>query len=578
MIIPHFRIGISRWFPAAIVVAALAFPSGALGSNGLLQRFFPVEAVSRPPPQEGPALPPPPVRSEVDVDRHNQGVSENNNGVEAMNGGDFRSAADYFSKAVELDPNETAFLNNLLVAQKKMGGRPREAIETARKIMAMDPADHKAAYTAGTIFLDLLKSPKESLPYFFEAHRRGPKDPNTSVALASALERSGYPDAAIDLLKENAHLIADDPYPMYLLGMLLLGKKDYPTAIRSLNSALPLDKEGFVHDAYIRARFYAGQLDGLREFTEGTLQRFPGIINRPSLERILFALVPHRYRLVETVNVQVGDRQCIKKLDFLVRLPGDVPGHQQVALEEAVITCGGETGPVAPTGPDNDGRMRFAGPTEPQSNLIQLRMTFAISTQPWLGSRGPFFNSAEPSLDRLREDERLGLDHPMVEAIGRELKTMPGNFLQNAFLAVGSGLKYTENFRDESVEWALSNPDSCDCTEFSLLLASLCLKRGTPARVTTGFLVKSEFLNKETNIGHAWCEVYFKGKGWIPVDPTLGSTMQWAYFGNLLSDQINFDTQEPGRRARVSVDFTSTSSSLQMNISNGYFITLDDRN
>ena len=151
---------------------------------------------------------------------------------------------------------------------------------------------------------------------------------------------------------------------------------------------------------------------------------------------------------------------------------------------------------------------------------------------------------------------------------------MPGNFLQNAYLAVGRGLSYRENFEDNTVSWALQNLDACDCTEFARVLAALCLKRGLAARVVTGFLVKDEFLRKSTSIGHAWCEVYFRERGWIPVDPTLGVNMDWAYFGNLLSDQIVFDPLENRKKTRIGVDFVSESSDARLKIENFYHVRL----
>ncbi|HNW34663.1 MAG TPA: transglutaminase domain-containing protein, partial [Candidatus Ozemobacteraceae bacterium] len=364
------------------------------------------------------------------------------------------------------------------------------------------------------------------------------------------------------------------PYPQYLLGSLLLAKRDYVPAIRAFQAVLDRDKDGFVHDAWLRARYYAGQIDGLADAIDSALRRFPGIINRQSLERIAFSLGVRRYRLVETINVQVSDPTALQKLDFIVRLPPQIPGFQKVILEKASILADGRETRVEPSAPDADERIRVKGVEGLHGGNIKLRMSLDIERRPWLGSRGPFQPAPEPDIEESKRDERLALNDSGLDALDRRLRKEPGNFLQNAFMAIGRGLTYRENFEEHGVDWALSNPDACDCTEFSWLLTALCLRRGLPARVVTGFLVKSELIGRETNIGHAWVDVYFKGKGWVPADPTLGSTMQWAYFGNLLSDQIVFDYFEPSRKARVSVDFTSTQTTLPVTISNSYLITV----
>ena len=194
-------------------------------------------------------------------------------------------------------------------------------------------------------------------------------------------------------------------------------------------------------------------------------------------------------------------------------------------------------------------------------------------TTPLLGSQIPGLSGvADPDIRLLVQDSLFSMNSPLLAALAAKIEAMPGNYVQNATVAVASGLKYKENFEDRSVEWAFANPDACDCTEFSRLLAALCLKKGIPARVATGFLVKTELLGKETSVGHAWCEVFFKGRGWVPIDPTLQSNMHWAYFGNLLSDQILFDYIGAEKRSRVSIDFSSTRPDLKVSLSNSYLI------
>jgi len=521
-----------------------------------------------------PPLPTPELGAPNDIERHNEGVRLNNEGIQAVNEGRTGEAEALFRRAIETDPHETGPWNNLILALQHQKGRGREIYEAALQLMARAPRDYHAPYIAGQVLLDELKSPREAIPFFEEALRRSPDDHGIAVALAQACERAGYVDQALELLKQAAPRVRDDPYPQYLLGNLLLARREYVPAIRAYQSVLDRDREGFIHDAWLRARFYAGQLDGLAEAIGAALANYPQILNRQSLEKIAFSLGTRRYGLVETITVQVGNPSALRKLDFLIRMPPQMPGFQKVLLERAVIIADGGEVAVEPSEPDADGRVRIRGVEGLRGPTVKLKISYDIERRPWLGSRGPFQPSQEPDLEELRRDPRLSLDHPALDAIDRRLRSMEGNFLQNAFLAVGKGLTYRENFEDKDVSWALSNPDACDCTEYSWLLAALCLKRGLPARVMTGFLVKSELIGRETNVGHAWVEVYFKGKGWVPADPTLGATMQWAYFGNLLSDQIMFDHFDPNRKARVSVDFTSTQATVPVTIGNSYLITV----
>ncbi|RCK80579.1 MAG: hypothetical protein OZSIB_2892 [Candidatus Ozemobacter sibiricus] len=548
-------------------------PAGAQSGDRLLDRFFPPPALAPVPPTLTlPALPAV-LPVQVSVEQHNQAVHLNNQGVDALQAGRADQAVSLFEQGAQLNPGEVGLWKNLLAAQRQAERPPREIIQTALRIMAMDPAEGMAPYAAGMAYLDQLKSPREALPFLAEAVRRQPNEPRFATALASAWDKAGFPDQALAILKEKAAEVGDDPYPLYLLGNLLVARGEFPAAVRALRSAKAKDTEGYAHDAYLRARFAAGDLVGLDQETADALRRFPRILNRASLERILFSLQPHEYDFVEEVRVQIANPADIRTFHFVLRFPPDVPDHQKVQVKAAEIETRGRRTAVTWTGPDADGRFSFPCTESPGATVI-LRVQYRLQVVPWLGQRGPFRPTAPPDLERLRADPKLSLADPRLERLLQRLAREPGNFLQNAYRAVGRGLSYRENFEDRSVAWALDHPDQCDCTEFARLLAALALKRGIPTRVITGFLVKEEFLRSETNVGHAWCEVHFRDKGWVPVDPTLGVTLDWAYFGNLLSDQIVFDYEEEGRKSRIGVDFVSTTSDVGVKISNTYRVRL----
>ncbi len=146
-------------------------------------------------------------------------------------------------------------------------------------------------------------------------------------------------------------------------------------------------------------------------------------------------------------------------------------------------------------------------------------------------------------------------------------------FAAKAATAVAKGLKYKENGVDHPVSWALDNLNKCDCTEYSRLLVALCLKKDIPARLATGFLIRKELVNQATSIGHEWCEIYVNGKGWTPVDATLQSTMHRAYFRNILNDQIFFEYPNEHEKTRIGVDYVARNSDITVSIENSYKIS-----
>lgn len=555
-----------------IYSAILVLPAPAFADSDQLARFFPEPRKSARYSGQSLQVATVPQSSQPDPSHFNEGVELNNQGLEAMRGNDFVLARTLFTQACSKVPGEKGFWNNRLIATRRCQGLEDEAIRIAGHIMGLSPNDYQAPYIAGLIYLNELKQPIKAIPYLDYALRFSSEDPGVAMALAAALEQSGFSDDAFEVLIKYAHRTPEDPYPMYLLGLQYLERRDYNAAIRALNSARSSDDKGFAHDAWIRARYFAGQLDGLERDCREVLQRFPEILNRASLERILLSLQPGDFRMIETIVIKLSAPSTIEKLDFLIKPVPDSRNHQQVSLISAEFLSRDKTIQAA-IDTREAGRLRIAVPREALAPEFALKLTSRIITQAMLGSRVSSSDLAAPDINALMLDPMLSMDHPFLNMLAEKISSMPGNFVQNAAQAVSDGLTYKENFEDNSVEWALANLDNCDCTEFSRLLAALCLKKGIPARVATGYLIKQELINTDTSVGHAWCEVFFKGKGWVPVDATLQANMQWAYFGNLLSDQILFDYMNSHKRTRISIDFVSNRPDLQVNLSNSYRIS-----
>ncbi|MFZ2959750.1 MAG: transglutaminase domain-containing protein [Candidatus Ozemobacteraceae bacterium] len=543
-------------------------------SGGWIERFLPAAVISTPVPSlDIPPLPAPPA-GKTSAEAHNKGVNASNRGVTLMESGDLVHAGDAFREAVELDPREKAFLNNQILAWKKLKHNPDEILELCRRLIALDPKSFTAPYGAGILLLEQLKKPLLAIPYLKMAHEAKSEDPMLAVTLASAWQSAGYPDQAIELLSRYAHLVKGDVYPMYLLGSLLLERREFAPALRAFEAVVRNDSEGYVREALIRTKFYCGQLQGLAEEIRRLLMQNPRVPNRQSLERILFALSPHQLRLVETISVDLVNPGSLQTMRLLIRQPPSRAGHQKITIEKAEWVSGKRAVAASFSPPDADGRSSFSTPSEFFAPRVSLRLQYLISVEPWLASRGPFIPDTSPDIRNLQSDESLAVNSPEVSDLEIRLFRLPGNQLQNYYQAVGRGLRYKENFENQQVPWIFSHLDACDCTEFASLLAALCLRRSLPARVVTGFLLKSELIGQETNVGHAWTEIFFPDRGWIPADPTLGQNMHWAYFGNLLSDQIYFDVQEPGRKTRVTADLTTSNTDVGIKISSTYRFTL----
>jgi transglutaminase-like putative cysteine protease len=76
-------------------------------------------------------------------------------------------------------------------------------------------------------------------------------------------------------------------------------------------------------------------------------------------------------------------------------------------------------------------------------------------------------------------------------------------------------------FSSQSASWTLSNRRAV-CDEMSTLFIALCRAVGVPARFVSGTAYTDDPRFREGWGPHAWAEVYFPGKGWVPFDVTYG--------------------------------------------------------
>lgn len=74
-----------------------------------------------------------------------------------------------------------------------------------------------------------------------------------------------------------------------------------------------------------------------------------------------------------------------------------------------------------------------------------------------------------------------------------------------------------------------------DCGQVTLLFATLCRICGIPSHFQSGFMLHPDNENL-----HDWCEIYFEGIGWVPVDISFGipsyaqnEREKWFFLGGL---------------------------------------------
>ena len=73
-------------------------------------------------------------------------------------------------------------------------------------------------------------------------------------------------------------------------------------------------------------------------------------------------------------------------------------------------------------------------------------------------------------------------------------------------------------------EYVLSSGHG-DCGQVTLLFMTLCRAKCIPTRWQSGFMMHPGDKNL-----HDWCEAYFEGYGWVPVDQSFGVTPYGGYF------------------------------------------------
>jgi len=131
----------------------------------------------------------------------------------------------------------------------------------------------------------------------------------------------------------------------------------------------------------------------------------------------------------------------------------------------------------------------------------------------------------EPSEDLqlaefLRHEKCIEKDHDLIQEVADGIEGETDvDIAKNIYDYVADNMEYTvTGGRGLGAVKALQRGKG-DCTEYSDLFAAICRAKNVPARVVTGYTVRTD----STPPRHNWVEVYLRGYGWVPFDPTSGA-------------------------------------------------------
>jgi tetratricopeptide (TPR) repeat protein len=162
-------------------------------------------------------------------------VAEENRGIRAMDGGDFKAAAEHFRRGLELAPDSASLRHKLGTALSLMGdtsGAFDQFQETIRRF----PDFAQAHYSLG-VLLALNGRFPEAIDRFTAAVRYQPDYVEARLRLAELLRQTGRPDAA---LPQYERVMAIDPRAaeaQFGYAMALVQLKRYDEARRRLSEA-----------------------------------------------------------------------------------------------------------------------------------------------------------------------------------------------------------------------------------------------------------------------------------------------------------------------------------------------------
>jgi len=267
----------------------------------------------------------------------------------------------------------------------------------------------------------------------------------------------------------------------------------------------------------------------------------------------------------KNVTAAFGTNQILNfKLNFHLQNTEFFPTKQEIALPPSLKgqqEIYYESLEPAPSRiyEDTDGNLLAVYRLKPKSDLqIQLKGSAKISGR----QINPIFGGKIHELPENMVKEYSGpqkyweTDSPKIKDLAAKLADPKKNVVENAQKAykyITENLEYDyEITKQDFIERqgalkALTQKEAWACMEFTDLFITLTRAMGIPARELNGFAF-SEAENVvpvsiDLNGGdmlHSWAEFYDPNFGWVPVDPTWGTTSGIDYFTKLDTNHLAF--------------------------------------
>jgi len=267
----------------------------------------------------------------------------------------------------------------------------------------------------------------------------------------------------------------------------------------------------------------------------------------------------------KNVTAAFGTNQILNfKLDFHLQNTEFLPMKQEIALppslkgQQEIYYESLEPSPTR-IYEDGDGNLLAVYKLKPKSDLqIQLKGSAKISGRqinPTFG--GKIHELPEDMIKEYSKPQKYWeTDSLKIKDLAEKLFDPKKNVVENAQKAykyITENLEYDyEITKQDFIERqgalkALTQEKAWACMEFTDLFITLTRAMGIPARELNGFAF-SEAENVvpvsiDLNGGdmlHSWAEFYDPNFGWIPVDPTWGTTSGIDYFTKLDTNHLAF--------------------------------------
>jgi hypothetical protein len=121
--------------------------------------------------------------------------------------------------------------------------------------------------------------------------------------------------------------------------------------------------------------------------------------------------------------------------------------------------------------------------------------------------------------DFLKQEKYIEKNDPKIKEIAQGIEGQTEvDIVKKIYNYVADNIEYTVHGRSDWGAVKALQKKKGDCSEYADLFVALCRAKKIPARVATGYIVRSSAVSSK----HNWVEVYLKDFGWVPFDPAWG--------------------------------------------------------